>query len=229
MRPFRPVLLLALCLLAAGAANAQEIRCQSRNFQYQFCPSDGEVIHATLARQESQAACVRGRTWGWSNNGVWVSNGCSGRFLVETFRPLPPWSGGDRLRCDSRNFQYEFCFVPQRVFNVDLVRQTSSSACVLGRTWGWREDGVWVNNGCQGEFRVQTQFVPAPPVRPGLTFCASRSFRYNFCETGPISGAQMITQRSQAPCLRGRSWGTTPTGIWVDNGCAANFRITPRW
>lgn len=220
---------LALFLGFAGAASAQEIRCQSRNFQYQFCSTSGEVIDATLVRQESQAACIRGRTWGWSSNGVWVSNGCSGTFRVQTFQPMPPWSGGDRLFCESRGFRYEFCPVPQRVFDVQLIRQTSQSSCQLGRTWGWRDDGVWVNNGCSGEFRVRTQFSPAPPARPGTTFCASRGFRYTFCETGPISNAQMITQSSQAPCLRGRSWGTTPTGIWVDNGCAATFRITPRW
>lgn len=81
---------LLLCLGFATAANAQEIRCQSRNFQYQHCPSNGEVIDATLVRQESQAACIRGRTWGWNSNGVWVSNGCSGRFRVQTFQPLPP-------------------------------------------------------------------------------------------------------------------------------------------
>lgn len=220
---------LLLCLGFATAANAQEIRCQSRNFQYQHCPSNGEVIDATLVRQESQAACIRGRTWGWNSNGVWVSNGCSGRFRVQTFQPLPPWSGGDRMRCESRGFRYEFCAVPQRVFDVQLIRQTSNAACILGRSWGWRADGVWVNDGCAGEFRVRTDFSPAPPVRPGFVTCSSRSFRYNVCDTGPISGAQLVTQISQSPCIRGRTWGTTPAGIWVDQGCSATFRINPRW
>lgn len=231
MKRFVAAAILVLGASFAGTAHAQEIRCQSRNFQYQFCPSNGEVIDASLVFQDSQAACIRGRTWGWNNGGVWVSNGCSGRFRVETFRPLPPPlpPGGDRLTCASRDFRHEFCAVPQRVFNVELVRQTSRSSCQLGRTWGWRDDGVWVSGGCAGEFRVQTQFAPSPPLRPGQVSCASRGFRYTFCETGPIVGAQMMVQRSQAPCLRGNSWGTTPTGIWVDHGCSATFRITPRW
>jgi len=79
------------------------------------------------------------------------------------------------------------------------------------------------------EFRVRTDFTPAPPVRPGLVTCSSRSFRYNVCDTGPITGAQLVTQISQSPCIRGRTWGTTRTGIWVDQGCSATFRINPRW
>ena len=223
------VIVVVLAAAFAGAAQAQEIRCQSRNYQYQFCSSAGEVINAWLVTQESRASCIRGRTWGWQSGGVWVSNGCSGRFRVETARPQPPWSGGDRLVCESRGFRHEFCAVPQRVFQVVLVRQLSNSPCQLGSTWGWRDDGVWVDRGCSAEFRVQTRFSPAPPTRPGQTFCASRGFRYAFCDTGPIRDAQLMVQQSQAPCVRGRSWGTTSNGIWVDNGCAATFRVTPRW
>ncbi|MEO8485061.1 MAG: DUF3011 domain-containing protein [Betaproteobacteria bacterium] len=219
----------ALGAFAPLAANAQEVSCQSRNFQHQFCPTAGEVVQATLARQESKASCIQGRTWGWNNSGVWVSNGCSGRFRVETFRPGPPWSGGDRMSCDSRNFQYAFCAVPARVFNAELIRQRSQRDCIVGRTWGWREDGVWVTNGCQADFRVRTEFRPTPPVGPGVISCESRSFRYSFCSTGPIVSAQLLEQRSKASCVRGRSWGTTGDGIWVDDGCSATFRIRGRW
>ena len=223
------IALVALGLLP-GAAAAQEIRCQSRNFQYQFCSAPGEVVRASLARQESQAACLQGRTWGWSSNGVWVSNGCTGRFRVETFSPVPPpRPGGDRMSCDSRNFQYEFCHVPARVYSAELTRQKSQTACIIGRTWGWREDGVWVNNGCQAEFRVQTSFRPTPPHGPGITTCESHGFRYTFCGTGPLVGAQLVERRSKAPCVKDSSWGWTRDGVWVDNGCSATFRLRQRW
>ena len=222
---------LALCAVSS-AASAQEFSCRSRNFQYQFCSTPGEVVRGYLVRQESQSSCIQGRTWGWSSNGVWVSNGCSGRFRVDTFQPVPPppsWGGGERMSCDSRDFRYEFCAVPARVYSVDLVRQKSNTACVIGRTWGWREDGVWVNNGCQAEFRVQTSYRPTPPYGPGITSCESHSFRYHFCSTGPIVSAQLLEQRSKAPCIRDRTWGTTPEGVWVDSGCSATFRIRGRW
>jgi hypothetical protein len=220
----------ALAALASMPAAAQEIACHSRNYQYQFCSTAGEVVRGYLVRQESSAPCIQGRTWGWSSNGVWVSNGCSGRFRVDTFQPVPPpWPGGERMSCDSRNFQYEFCRVPARVYSAELIRQKSQSACIVGRTWGWREDGLWVNNGCQGEFRVQTAYQPSPPYGPGLTTCESHSFRYNFCGTGPIVGATMVDQRSKAPCIRDRTWGWTRDGVWVDQGCSATFRIRSRW
>ena len=36
---------------------------------------------------------------------------------------------------------------------VQLVRQLSSAACIEGRTWGQDARGVWVTDGCRGEFR----------------------------------------------------------------------------
>jgi len=219
-----------LAFLAPGLAHAQpDLRCESRNYSYQFCSTNGEVTGAQLTFQDSRAPCIQGQTWGWSRNGIWVSNGCSGRFRVETFRPGPPPWSGNSLTCDSRNYGYDFCPVPTRVYSAELVYQRSNTPCVLGRNWGWRDDGVWVNNGCQGEFRVRTQFQPSPPVGPGLTFCESHAFRYQFCSTGPIRNAVIAQQTSRAPCERNRTWGMTANGIWVDAGCAANFRITPRY
>jgi len=29
--------------------------------------------------------------------------------------------------------------------------------------------------------------------------------------------------------VRDQSWGYTPEGVWVDNGCSATFRIRGRW
>jgi len=229
MRPFLHAVATLAALAFAAPAPAQDVDCRSRNFQYQFCSTAGEVVGASLVRQESQAPCQQGRTWGWTGNGVWVSNGCSARFRVDTFRPAPPWSGGDRMSCDSRGFQYEFCPVPARVYSVQLLRQKSKVACVIGRTWGWREDGLWVSGGCQGDFRVQTAYRPTPPHGPGLTTCESRGFRYNFCGTGPIASAQLVERRSNAPCVRDQSWGYAPEGVWVDNGCSATFRIRGRW
>ncbi len=35
-----------------------------------------------------------------------------------------------------------------------LVRTTGETACLLGRTWGYDDTGVWVADGCSGEFLV---------------------------------------------------------------------------
>ena len=40
---------------------------------------------------------------------------------------------------------------------------------------------------------------------------------------GAITGAQIISQTSNAACIQGRSWGWDRNGIWVNSGCAGDF------
>jgi hypothetical protein len=37
---------------------------------------------------------------------------------------------------------------------VVLARSTGSAPCLLGKTWGYDDSGVWVEDGCGGEFLV---------------------------------------------------------------------------
>jgi hypothetical protein len=55
---------------------------------------------------------------------------------------------------------------------VALVRETGSGACILGRTWGYDDTGVWVTDGCGGEFTlgkagVTGTAVPEQPATAG--------------------------------------------------------------
>jgi hypothetical protein len=230
------VLVGALALLASvPLASAQsQIRCESRNHQYEFCASSIPVAEARLMHQESGAACVQGRSWGYDRRGIWVDRGCAGLFEVRQAAGYPadpgrPGPGGDVVRCESRDYRYEFCAAGGRVVSATLVRQVSRQPCVLGRNWGWKGNGIWVNEGCEGEFRIRTDYRPGPPAGgPGLTLCESHEYRYNFCRTGPIRGAQLVEQRSEARCVEGRSWGWRNDGVWVDDGCEAVFRVRPR-
>jgi len=130
------------------------------------------------------------------------------------------------MRCESRNYAHNFCPSAGPVISASVVRQISSSPCVLGRTWGWRGNGIWVADGCEAEFVVRSSAANhPPPPAAGLTVCESREYRYNFCATGRVRSAQLVQQRSQAPCIQGRTWGWTRDGIWVDQGCEATFRI----
>jgi hypothetical protein len=49
---------------------------------------------------------------------------------------------------------------------VALLKSTGSAACLLGRTWGYDDKGVWVMDGCSGEFALgQAAAAPgAPPA-----------------------------------------------------------------
>jgi len=223
----------AALVAATAPAHAQvRLQCESRNHQYQFCSTSMGITSARLVRQTSGAACVEGASWGWDRRGVWVTRGCAGVFEVGDFRPspVPPFQpGGDIVNCASRDFQHNFCATDARILSASIVRQISRASCVLGRNWGWRGNGIWVSEGCEADFRIRTEFRPQPPAPgPGVTVCESHEYRYNFCPTGPVRSVQLVEQRSQAPCIQGRTWGWRHDGIWVDNGCEALFRVRSR-
>jgi hypothetical protein len=48
---------------------------------------------------------------------------------------------------------------------VMLQRTTGDAACLLGKTWGYDDAGIWVTDGCSGEFIVR-QAAPEGPAAP---------------------------------------------------------------
>jgi hypothetical protein len=58
--------------------------------------------------------------------------------------------------------------------------------------------------------------------------CASSDERYRECQL-PVDGrARLVKQRSDAPCIEGRSWGQRGDRVWVDRGCRARFTVDPK-
>jgi hypothetical protein len=57
--------------------------------------------------------------------------------------------------------------------------------------------------------------------RPNV-YCASNGNQMARC---PVAwrDAQLVQQKSQASCVRGRTWGFDRGGIWVNGGCRAEF------
>ena len=57
-----------------------------------------------------------------------------------------------------------------------------------------------------------------------LIRCESRDFAQAVC---PVAGrdVRIARQISRAPCVEGRTWGREARGIWVDQGCAAEFEV----
>lgn len=140
--------------------------------------------------------------------------------------PIPPPIGippvaGRTFHCESRRkFSYWECRTPFRD-RARLVRQTSRSPCIEGRTWGSRFGLVWVNNGCAGDFAPR---LGGGGVAYSVT-CGSTNYNFRACAWRPQYGfPQLIEQLSDEPCVEGRSWGYDRVrGLWVNRGCEARF------
>ncbi len=129
------------------------------------------------------------------------------------------------IHCESRDYRRNYC-PTGRITGAQIISQTSNAACIQGRTWGWDGNGIWVNNGCAGEFAFQGGRPPGPrpPIGTNSVQCESRDYRRNFCGTGvQITRAWIAQQTSNAPCVQGRTWGWEQRGIWVTQGCSGVF------
>ncbi len=194
-----------------------------------------------LINQVSRAACVEGRTWGTAPRGIWVSGGCRGEFQVNLGgpnvpppRPLPAVVD---VTCESLGGRETFCRLPLDADRVVLDRQLSRAACIEGRTWGYRRDGIYVNNGCRAQFRV-VDYRGRGSDRNRVRFdgrdediervtCLSSDGRRNYCRF-PNRGVRLVEQLGRAPCVEDRTWGHDRQGVWVDKGCRAVFDYRDR-
>lgn len=135
------------------------------------------------------------------------------------------------FRCESREGRPQHCRVDTRG-GVVLVRQLSRGACIEGHSWGWDHRGVWVTRGCRAEF--ETGAGRPHWVGPGGAWdddhwdgsrvtCESHEQRTNFCDIDTRGGVLLVRQFSRAACIEGRSWGWDRRGVWVAQGCRAEF------
>lgn len=149
-----------------GDGYGNVVRCESRDNRVNVCAADprGDV---RLVRQLSDSRCVEGRTWGHDRRGIWVDGGCRAEFAVASRggrfdrdrrdgrgETIGYGSGVQVVRCESDDKRNRRCAASIRR-GVSLQRQLSSNACIEGRTWGWDRGGIWVDQGCRGEFAVR--------------------------------------------------------------------------
>ena len=221
------------------------IRCESNDGRMNRCtlPAGGRVV---LERQISRGACIEGRTWGQDRGGVWVDDGCRADFRVAGYGGGyndgyygGGYNGGygnggygQTFRCESNDGRTRQCNGIGRG-RVQLVKQLSRTACIEGRTWGANGNGVWVSQGCRGEFSMGGGYgggnygggYGGPDYGMGRLFrCESSDGRTRECAANTRAGVQLVRQLSRAACIQGRTWGYGRNGIWVSDGCRAEFR-----
>ena len=78
------------------------------------------------------------------------------------------------LVCTSTAGQRQHC-AADTSSGVVLVKSTGSGACVLGTTWGYDDTGVWVYDGCGGEFLAGV--TPSAPSAPSQATPARNPFQ----------------------------------------------------
>lgn len=70
--------------------------------------------------------------------------------------------------------------------------------------------------------------TPAVPLKADerIIRCESRNHRYRYCRADTDNRASLVSQTSLfARCELGRTWGYDGRGVWVDRGCAGEFRV----
>jgi hypothetical protein len=180
-------------------------------------------------------------------NGQWIALRESDEMIIEsrsllnlaplllsllTFVPNPVAAQGQdnrynptRITCSSNDGNRTFCDVDTRG-GVRLVRQVGDSPCRQDSTWGYDERGVWVDQGCSGVFEVSSgNQANVLTQTSNLITCRSGNGQRVYCEADTTGGVRLTRQISDYPCQQGATWGFDTRGIWVDQGCGAEFDV----
>jgi hypothetical protein len=66
---------------AAHAQTPNHVSCESQAGERLHCPATTSS-GVSLLKSTGQAECLLGKTWGYDDTSIWVSDGCSGEFLA---------------------------------------------------------------------------------------------------------------------------------------------------
>ena len=233
---FAVILTAAVALLIAGTASAQaDLRCESITGYRVHCQYEGGGT-VQLSKQLSLKPCIKEATWGVDRNTIWVDRGCRADFSVV---PIDDRNGAWRQRknrtitvlCESTDGRRHRC-AADTLGQVTLGRQLSTRGCVEGRTWGTASDGIWVDRGCRGEFLIAdnggTYRDRGPSQAMRTVVCESDGSKRSHCRADTRFGVRLTRELSQNNCVLNRTWGSDEKGVWVSNGCRAEFTLKTR-
>ena len=229
---FIKLFIASLLLLAGGQTLAvtKVLECNSDKHRTRVCPVE-RIIKVELVQQLSSARCAKGKTWGYDQNGVWVKLGCRGRFRVEHGRvDSPPHKNDGKIArtdvfCADKGRGSNHCPADTRG-KVRLLHQFSRKECRRGTSWGIDRRGIWVDKGCIALFRVSRR--TDPPARRETFRCGSEDFMYVRCEILFPSKIRFHKQLSRVKCVKEKNWGFDAKGVWVKEGCRAQFKAEIR-
>lgn len=231
------LVLMVMVLSFSVVASADErVRCESKGTRKECAYETDGVVR--LEQQLSISACTEGETWGYEDDVIWVDQGCRADFRVSPRDARDDEEdNGETITCES-NGRRHVCeaTIP---YGVRLLNQRSSADCIRGETWGYDDDGIWVTRGCRGEFLIENEREGR--ARPGdhqhgrwhqeqyrSVSCESKDNRNHFCPADTRFGVELTRQLSVTDCTFRESWGYSDHGIWVKDGCRAEFAVRTR-
>jgi DUF3011 family protein len=170
-------------------------------------------------------------------NGIDVPVSASAFGISIDGRNAVPWSGASTgggsaqlpngalqtVTCESIPGHTKRC-TAMTANGVQLARQISKHSCVLNKDWGWDNNGIWVKDGCRAEFTVNTNLAPMASSLTTIT-CESANGMNHHCSANTLNGVTLSRQLSDSGCVEGKTWGYDKDGIWVSNGCRAEFTV----
>src|SRR5579883_1722838 len=136
-----------------------------------YCQSGGPFQFANPLRVNNM--CAQNRTWGVSQYGLWVSNGCAGEWEIKRnggvqggsgYQTGPGWDRPPAYYAGNFSDGHSHCSAapgPGRTYcqSGGAFRYANplnmNNMCVQNRTWGVSQYGLWVSNGCSGEWEIK--------------------------------------------------------------------------
>lgn len=228
----------AVAAVAAVPASAQSVlRCESVHGRRAECRFEGNGT-VLLSRQFSNEACIKGQSWGVDRRAIWVDHGCRADFAIGpiTDQREDGWRQGQSrtvtVVCESTDGRRHRC-PADTLGQVTLGRQLSrANRCIEGRTWGTSSDGIWVDHGCRAEFLIAdnggTYRDRGPSQAMRTLVCESNGGKRTYCRADNPFGANLTREMSWKKCVVNRTWGSDERGVWVSDGCRAEFALKTR-
>ena len=208
---------------------SRRVVCESQKGERQLCAADldraadpgGGVF---LVRQLSAAACNENETWGYDaeRDQIWVEQGCRAEFIVGArFDPKKVIEPLDNIiTCESANGKRTQC-TADTSGGVRIVRSLGDTACGYGRQWGYDAKGIWVNGNCRAEFAVRGK----PKAVVTTLACEAPDAAKVQCPVDTHYGVALVRQLGGNFCVLGRTWDFDAAGVWVSEGCRAQFAL----
>jgi Protein of unknown function (DUF3011) len=144
--------------------------------------------------------------------------------VVALLFPVAGAALAQTVTCSSDDGEKHYCAADTR-YGAKLVRQSSKAPCTEGMTWGYDEEGIWVNKGCGGEFALGKGQEVVEATSGATITCSSEAGARKYCPIPTRGGVQLVKQRSDTACVQGTNWGYDDKGIWVNKGCGADFVV----